>query len=157
MRGGKYSNFEAGTRIPLMVYWPGRVDPGISNALVSQVDFMASFAGLTDYELPHSAGPDSFNVLPALLGESKTGRDHVVEYAGALSLRKGAWKLIMPSKGPKLNRAVNIELGNDPEAQLYDVFSDPGETKNVAGGHPEIVKELTAMLQKIRTEGRSRP
>jgi arylsulfatase A-like enzyme len=155
-RGGKYSIFEAGTRIPMMVRWPGRVKPGVSGALVSQVDFLASFGSLIGEKLPQSAGPDSFDVLAALLGESQTGRDHLVEQAGVLSLRQGNWKLILPGKGQRVNRDVNIELGNDPEVQLYDLSGDPGETKNVAGQHPDRVKELTARLAKIRADGRSR-
>jgi arylsulfatase A-like enzyme len=156
-RGGKYSIFEAGTRIPLIVNWPRRVKPGVSTALVSQVDFLASFAGLTGGKLPHNAGPDSFDVMPALLGEAKSGRDHVVEHAGVLSLRKGNWKLILPGKGPRFNANVSIELGNDPAPQLYDVSLDQAETKNLAMQHPEKVRELTAMLERIRKEGRSRP
>ena len=156
-RGGKYSIFEAGTRIPLIVNWPRRVKPAVSTALVSQVDFLASFAGLTGGKLPQNAGPDSFDVMPALLGEAKSGRDHLVEHAGVLSLRKGNWKLILPGKGARFNPNVNIELGNDLQPQLYDVSGDRAETKNLAAQHPEKVRELTAMLEKIRKDGRSRP
>ncbi len=156
-RGGKYSNFEGGTRVPLITHWRGRTRPCVSDALVSQVDFLASLASLAGVTLPHEAGPDSFNVLPALLGQSETGRDHLVVHAGSLSLRKGRWKLIMPSSGPRYNRNVNIELGNDPAPQLYDLEADPGETTNLAQKEPAKVKELMALLEKIRAEGRSRP
>jgi arylsulfatase A-like enzyme len=155
-RGGKYSAFEAGTRVPFVVRWPSRVKPGVSDALVSQMDLMASLASLTGHRLTPEAAPDSFDVLPALLGESKTGRDHLVEHAGALSIRAGSWKLISPSKGARVNRNVNIELGNDPEAQLYDLSRDVGEKVNVAAQNPEKVRELTALLEKIRKAGRSR-
>jgi arylsulfatase A-like enzyme len=156
-RGGKYSNFEAGTRVPLIVRWPGRVKPGVSGALVGQVDFLSSLAALTGQQLPAAAAPDSFNVLPALLGDANSGRDHLVEHANVLSLRQGQWKLIQPSDRAKLNKNTNIELGNDPKPQLYNLAGDPGETKNLAAQHPDKVKELTAQLEKIRTEGRSRP
>ena len=73
LRGGKYSNFEAGTRVPFLVRWPGRVKPGVSDALVSQIDLFASLAAFTRQSLPVGAAPDSENVLPALLGRSKTG------------------------------------------------------------------------------------
>ena len=89
LRGGKYSTFEGGTRVPFIVRWPGRVKPGVSDALVCQVDFLASFAALTGQSPAADDAPDSFNVLPALLGRPKTGRDHLVEHAGALSLIAG--------------------------------------------------------------------
>jgi arylsulfatase A-like enzyme len=91
-----------------------------------------------------------------LLGKSSTGRDHLVEHAGTLSLIKGQWKYIEPSKGPKVNRNVNIELGNDPQPQLYNLSNDLGEKHNLAAEHPEIVKELSALLKKIRSDGRTR-
>ena len=68
-RGGKYSRWEGGTRMPFIVSWPGKIKPGISNALVTQTDFFASFAALIGQEVPKGAAPDSVNVLPALLGE----------------------------------------------------------------------------------------
>ena len=147
-RGGKYSSFEAGTRVPFIVRWPGRVKPGVSGALVSQVDFLASFSALLQQPLAQTA--DSENVLPALLGESKTGRSVLVEQAGSLSLRQGTWKYIAPGKGPRINANTNTELGNDPEPQLYDLAADPGEQKNLATAHPEKVKELAAMLEALR-------
>ena len=156
-RGGKYSNFEGGTRVPFIVRWPGRVKPGVSDALVCQVDFIASFAALTGQQLSAGDAPDSFNVLPALLGESKTGRDHLVEHAGALSLRKGHWKYIEPGQGPKLNQNTNTELGNDPAGQLYNLADDLGEAKNLASSHPERAKEMFTLLQKLRVQSRSRP
>jgi arylsulfatase A-like enzyme len=131
LRGGKYSNFEGGTRVPFIVRLPGRVKPGVSDALVCQVDFVASFAALAGRQLAAADAPDSFNVLPALLEDSKAGRDHLVEHAGMVSLREGQQKLIPPGKGPKRNAATSTELGNDPGGQLYDLSVDLGETKNV--------------------------
>jgi arylsulfatase A-like enzyme len=157
LRGGKYSAFEAGTRVPFLARWPGRVKPGVSDALVCQVDFPASFAALAGQKLADGDAPDSFNVLPALLGESRQGRDHLVEQAAVLSLRQGPWKLIEPGKGPKVFATTGIESGQAPEAQLYDLADDLGETKNVAARHPERVKELRERLQRIRSDGRSRP
>jgi arylsulfatase A-like enzyme len=157
LRGGKYSNFEGGTRVPLLVRWPARIKPGQSEALVCQIDFPASLAELAGKTLAESDAPDSFNVLPALLGESMQGREHLVEHARALSLRKGAWKLIEPSPGPKLSTNTNTELGNEAAAQLYDLRGERGETKNVASQHPEVVRELSALLESIKSNGRSRP
>ncbi len=157
LRGGKYSNFEAGTRVPFIVRWPGRVKPGVSDALVSQVDFLASFAAFTNQKLGEADAPDSFNVLPALLGKSKAGREHLVEQASVLSLRVGQWKYIEPSKGPKIQKNTNTETGNDPDGQLYNLASDLGETNNLASRHPDRGKAMAARLQQIRQNDRSRP
>ncbi len=143
LRGTKYSLYEAGTRVPFLARWPARIKPGVSDALVCQIDLLASFAALAGRDLAPEAGPDSLNVLPALLGESKEGRDHLVEHAGGQSLRKGPWKLV-----PKTPRGP---------AELFDLSRDLGETKSVAAEHPEIVTGMTELLEKLRSQGRSRP
>ena len=157
LRGGKYSRFEAGTRVPFIVRWPARVKPGVSHALVSQVDLMASLAALTGQPLGNTEALDSIDVLAALLGQSKKGREHIVEHAGGLALRLGDWKYIEPRQGLKRSATTNIELGNDPEPQLYDLSKDPGEARNLAAQHPERVKNMETLLQKISRDGRSRP
>ncbi len=156
LRGGKYSNFEAGTRVPFIVRWPAQIKRGVSNALVSQIDFLASFAAFTQQSLAPADAPDSHNVWSALLGKNKAGREHLVEQASALSLRVGNWKYIEPNRGPKVSANTNTETGNDPNGQLYDLGNDVGEQHNVAAQHPEKVQEMSARLQKIRQDGRSR-
>lgn len=155
-RGGKYSNFEGGTRVPLLVRWPGRVKPGISSALVGQQDFLASFARLTGQALPAEAGPDSFDVLDALLGNARKGRAHIVEHARALAYREGDWKMIEGSDGPGVNRQTNTELGNAPAARLFDVAKDRNERTDLAEKFPDRVRAMQAALAKIRAAGRSR-
>jgi arylsulfatase A-like enzyme len=155
LRGGKYSAFDGGTRVPFVVRWPGQVKPGVSDAPLSQVDLLASFASLTGQTLPGDAAPDSFNVLPALLGKSKTGRPHIVEHANALSLIVGDWKVIQPRNGQK--RSAGNETGNDPMPQLFDLRTDLAEQRNVAAEHPEKVREMLAFLEKIAKDGRTRP
>jgi arylsulfatase A-like enzyme len=157
LRGGKYSIFEAGTRVPFLVRWPGHVKPGISDALVCQIDFLASFAAMTGQKLAPGDAPDSFNELSALLGESPTGRETLVEHAGSLAVRRGPWKLIEPRKGARKTANTNIETGRAPQPQLYNVADDAAEKKNVAAEHPDTVKQLQALLNKIRTEPGSRP
>lgn len=157
LRGGKYSAFDAGTRVPFIVRWPGRVKAGTSDALVCQIDLAASFAAM--FHRPPADGdiPDSFNILPALLGQSPTGRDHLVEQAVALSIIEGDWKYIEPGKGSKFNAATNTELGNDPKPQLYNLKTDISEKNNVADQHPDKVEHLADLLEKIRSSPRSRP
>ncbi len=157
LRGGKYSNFEGGTRVPFIVRWPARVKPGVSAALVCQVDLLASFAALTGQTLPADAAPDSFDVLPALLGEAAQGRDHLIEHAAQTALRAGPWKYIPPGKGAKVTASTNTETGIDPAPQLYDLTADPGETRNLAAKQPERAAEMAARLERIKAAGRSRP
>ena len=145
-RGGKYTPYEAGTRVPFIVHWPARVKPGTSDALVCQVDLMASLAELTSQELTDDTGPDSFNVLPALVGERPTARDHLIEQGGPLALRKGKWKLVTR---PNAQRPAG-------RTELYDLSADPAERTNLAGEHPHVVRELTAFLEELRSRGRSR-
>jgi arylsulfatase A-like enzyme len=159
LRGGKGSVFEGGTRVPFLVRWPVRVKPGISQALVSQVDLLASFAALTGQKLEGDAGPDSFNILPALMGESKEGRECLVEHSGVLALRQGTLKFIEPvkGKGSAVSRDTKVETGNLPQGQLYRLGEDLGERDNQIVGDPSKAAELAARLEQIRANPRSRP
>jgi arylsulfatase A-like enzyme len=155
-RGGKYSNFEGGTRVPFIVRWPARVRPSVSGALVSQVDLIASFSAMLRRPPADSGARDSENLLSALLGTSKSGRSTLVEQAGALSLRQGRWKYIAPGQGARIQPNTKIELGNDPEPQLYDLATDPGERTNLATTRPAKVRELAGILERIQA-GRPQP
>jgi arylsulfatase A-like enzyme len=155
LRGGKYSLFEGGTRIPFMARWPNHIKPGTSDALICQVDFTSTFANLTNQKLASDAAPDSFDMLPALLGESKTGRKILVEHGTGLALRKGEWKFIAPHQTVRKN--ANPETGISTEAQLYNLDDDIGERKNVASANPEITKALADELGRIEKTSKSRP
>lgn len=157
LRGGKYSNFEGGTRVPMMARWPGRIKPGVSHAIVGQHDFFASFAALTGQKLSAEAAPDSFNVLPALLGDAKQGREWIVEHARALSMRKGEYKMIEANAGPMVQPNTNTEMGGGRSPQLYRVTNDIAEQHDLAAQMPEKVQELKALLDKVKADGRSRP
>lgn len=157
LRGGKYSAFDAGTRVPFMLRWPGRIKVGTSAALVSQIDFCASFAALTGQTLASADAPDSFNMLPALLGEKPAGREQLVEHAQTLGLIQGSWKYIKPGKGPAMAQRTHTETGLTLQPQLYNLAEDIGEKHNVANQHPDIVKELAAKLEAIQATPKSRP
>ncbi len=150
LRGNKYSAYEAGTRVPFIVRWPARVQPGVSAALVSQVDFLASMAALTGQKFDARTAPDSQNQLASLLGESPRGRTNLVEQGGPLALREGAWKFIPPASGARLNWNTKTETGNATEAQLFNLADDLGETNNLAAAQPERAKKMAAQLQAIR-------
>ena len=155
LRGGKYSAFDGGTRVPFIVSWKGKVKSGVSNAALSHIDLFASFAKLTSQKLSQLTAPDSHNNLAVLLGKSNKGRDYIIEHAltGTLSIIKGNWKYIEPSYGKRFDENTNIELGNYEEAQLYNLSVDLGEKNNVATENKAKVKELSALLKSIREVG----
>ncbi len=152
-RGGKYSAFEAGTRVPFIVSWKGAIQPGkVNTALFSQIDLYASLASLAGSAVEVGQAPDSKNALPVLLNKTNESRDFLIEQSinSTLSLIRGNWKYIEPSKGVKINKDTNTELGNLPEPQLYNLADDPGETKNLASAYPERVMEMKQMLESIK-------
>lgn len=150
-RGGKYSAFEGGTRVPMIVRWPNKIAAGTkSDALVCHIDFLASFAALVGQSLPEDVAIDSVNVLPALLGKTQVGREELVEQAGGLALRQGNWKYIPPRKGPAINKNTNIELGVDPNGFLFNLENDPGEQNNLISSLPDKAKAMAERLQAIR-------
>lgn len=152
-RGGKYSAFEAGTRVPFIVSWKGKIKTGkVNDALFSQVDLYASLANLAGVEVEEGQAPDSKNNLAVLLNETNKPRAFLVEQSlnSTLSLLVGNWKYIEASKGPKINKDTNTELGNLPEPQLYNLAADPGETKNIAAAYPGKLKEMQELLESIK-------
>jgi len=156
LRGGKYSAFEAGTRIPWIMSWPGVIKPQVSDGLVCQLDLLTSFAALLNQPLADNEGTDSYNVLNALLGKTSIGRDELVTQGGPLSIIQGDWKYIEPRSGEAVYPLVHIESGHSAEPQLYNLKNDLGEKNNVALQNPERVKEMSELLQKIKKENRIR-
>ena len=151
-RGGKYSSFEGGTRVPGIVSWPGKVIPGLSDKLLCQIDMLASFAGMLKVNLPAGAAPDSENHLDAWMNKGGKGREYLVlqNLQNNLSIVSGDWKYIAPGKGQLKNLQTNTELGNLPQPQLYNLKTDPGEQTNLAGQQPGIVKKLDDQLNRIK-------
>jgi arylsulfatase A-like enzyme len=150
-RGGKYSAFEAGTRVPMIVKWTGRVEEGIvSPALFSQVDMLASFAAFTGQEYDSTDAKDSRNHWDALTGKDLNGRDGLVQEAiqNVLTyVRNDGYKYISAHDGPEIVPwGTGIETGFSTDEQLYDLNSDPGETVNIASGKPEILEKLKSLL-----------
>lgn len=151
LRGGKYSLYDGGTRVPFIVRWPGTVAPGTSDALLSQIDFYASFAALVGQPLaPHEA-PDSHNMLDALLGKSPHGREELIVEGtqGKTVLRWQRWAFIPPHPGPAVNTNTDIELGNAAKRQLYDLSGDIGQMCDLANEHTDLADQLEARLRKL--------
>lgn len=149
-RGGKYSALEGGTRIPLIVSWPGQVKPQVSPALVSQMDLLASFSKLIQQPIPAGEASDSENLLDAFMGKSQKGRSVFVEQGGPLTLLKDGWKYISPGNGTPFMKDVGIETGYLPTPQLYHLTEDLAEKNNLADKYPERVKEMAAVLEEIK-------
>lgn len=151
LRGGKYSTYEAGTRVPMLINWPAKIKPQVSDAMVCQIDFIASFANFFNKKLPAREASDSEDMLNALLGKSLKGRKVLVKQGmNSVAIVQGEWKYIEPNAGPSINKLVNIELANSALPQLYNLKLDIGEKNNVASQHPELVKELSEILQGIK-------
>ena len=150
LRGGKYSSFEAGTRVPTIVKWAGHITGGkISDALVCQIDLLTSLAKLAQYHLPSELQLDASMQLNAWIGKDKIGRSYLIEQGMVPNaIVKGVWKYIQPTKGLSVSRYTNIELANRAEPQLYNLKSDPGEKNNLANTYPEILKSLSELLTK---------
>jgi len=160
-RGHKADIYEGGHRVPFVVRWPGHIQAGgNSNQVICLTDLMATVAAIVEKDLDPSAGVDSYSMLPALLSESTDPlREATVHHSvnGSFSIRKGDWKLIFcPGSGgwsdPKPQSPGIEDL---PPMQLYDLSNDPGETENQYELFPEVVSELTALMEKYIREGRS--
>jgi arylsulfatase A-like enzyme len=146
-RGGKYSLYEAGTRVPFVTYWKGNVSPAVSEALVCQIDLLASLANLTGGD---AGVTDSQEMLDVLLGKNEKGRKELVlEATSRTALRKDNWMMIPPYKGVAIAKQVNIETGNSEEYQLFDLKTDPGQLNNLAQHNPEKLKEMIALYEEI--------
>lgn len=150
-RGGKYSIYEAGTRVPCIVRWPGTVPAGaVTDVLAGQIDWFASLARLLGRTLPSGAAPDSEEHLVTwLCGER--GRTMLAYQSNNenVAVTDGRWKYIPPFPGPLHAWGTGIELGNSPAECLYDMQSDPEERNDVAAEHPEVIARLRGELQKL--------
>ncbi|WP_289053757.1 sulfatase family protein [Carboxylicivirga marina] len=141
-RGGKYQIYEGGTRVPFIVSWPAKIKPGVSNALVNQVDLLGSLASFLNVPLNDDEGIDSRNTMDAFLGKSEQGLPDMIEEAiKHKALRRGDWKYI-----PAHPRTyASPEMGK----QLYNLANDPGEQNNLIEEQPEIAKSMAEELGKL--------
>lgn len=157
LRGGKYSAFEGGTRVPFIVRWPGVTPNGLTDStIVSHIDLLASFGSLLDARIPRGSAPDSQNALDAITGRDFTSRPWVIEqaYDNTLSVRTPEWKYIHPSKGPAIVPwGTEIETGLRNEPQLFHT-SDRDELHNVAAKYPDVVNEMEAIIAGERNKSK---
>ena len=167
-RGMKRDQWEGGHRVPFIARWPGKIQSGsTSHQTICQTDIIATCAAITGYKLPENAAEDSFNILPALISEDKGEaiRPYTLHQTNRLGLaiRQGPWKYL-DHQGSAGNRYEQERMAPfriedsapDAPGQLYNLDTDPGETRNLYHKHPERVKELKAILEKSKASGRSR-
>lgn len=140
LRGGKYSLYDAGTRVPFFLYWKGHIRHFESHALVSHLDIPASLGALIGAEVPDSL--DTQNRLSTFLGRSRKGRSSlVIEAQGRLALRHGRYALIPPYKGKPVNITGN-EMGIEDHYALYDLRADPSQRRDLSARHPRLTERL---------------
>ena len=139
-RGGKYMPNDGATRVPFVVSWPGKIKPGVSDGLVGQIDFLASFASLIGVEIPEGQAKDSRNLLPVFMGESDQGVEYLLQgFKAQSALRYRNWKYI-PAR-PKKN----------VQEQLYKLDKDIGEQNNIVEQNPEMAQHMMDMMNKMLT------
>ena len=162
-RGNKADIFDGGHHIPFLVKWPKQIKAGsTSDQLICLNDFFATCAEITGGKVTDEMAEDSVSILPALLNRAeKPLHEAVVHHSinGSFAIRQGKWKLeFCPGSGgwsdPKPGSADSKAL---PALQLYDLSVDIGETKNLQAEHPQVVADLTKLLEKYIADGRSTP
>ncbi len=162
LRGGKHNVWEGGFKVPFLVRWPGHVPAGtVCSEMISLADLLATTAAIVGEKLPApSAGAeDSFNVLPAFLGqEAPPARSDMFIHSsdGVFAIRKGPWKWIEGVPVDDIKAGVRKTHADEFKPQLYNLKEDPAETKDVSAAHPDVVKELSALLNRYRDGGYSR-
>ena len=155
LAGQKTEVFEGGHRAPLLIRWPGRVQPASkSDQLVALTDLLATTADLLGTSLPENAGEDSFSFLHALEETDPKGRvrESCVHDSngGLFAIRAGKWKLILGQGGGGLGWNPQDHDSKEPAGQLFNLDEDLGESNNLYEEHPEIVARLRQQLSRIR-------
>ena len=145
LKGYKRDLYEGGIRVPMIAVWDGKIKPGQETDHISAFwDVLPTVAEITGVSTPKNI--DGISFLPTLLGETQNQHDYLYwefhEKGGRKALRKGDWKL------------VNYDVKNPEKTtiELYNLVDDIGEENNVAAKHPELVKELTKLMNSARTE-----
>ena len=158
-RGRKHSIYEGGFRVPFLIRWPRRVQPGtVCDETINLVDIYATLAALIDHTVSRDedVAEDSFNVLPAIVGEphEEPLRPSMIVHSpnGNFAIRRGPWKYVEGKPSPTLKR---IPRRDEVHAQLYNLRDDPGEQHNVINDHPDVVELLASLLGEQRASGRS--
>ena len=149
LRGAKGSTWEGGVRVPAIFWQPGTVQPGVTVGIGSEMDLLPTFARLAGAVVPAGRSLDGEDLTVTLTKGAPSPRDTVFYYNGArlAGVRHGAFKLhLAMAAGNGATGAAAIPAPANPAWELYNLDEDPSEAFNVADKHPEIVRELTAMM-----------
>lgn len=164
LRGRKGDIWEGGIRMPLIARWPGKIRAGsTSHHVAGLVDLPATLASVAQVSLPENAAADSYNLLPAFkaaVGEQPIRPAIVLQSLGPqdLAIRQGPWKLIpwLGSGGFLTQPKRRDPAVGEPAGQLYHLARDPAEQHNVYAEEPEIVAQLSRLLERYRRADNTR-
>jgi arylsulfatase A len=144
LRGGKADLYEGGIRVPMVARWPGVIEAGSTSGHVSAFwDFLPTACELAG--VPRPANVDGISYLPTLLGRSQAAHPYLY---WELAKRDEPW--IVPRQAVRADTWKLVRNGEAPP-ELYDLGDDPGESRDLAGGRPEIVGQLVHLLNTART------
>ena len=149
LRGAKGSTWEGGMRVPAIFWQPGTVLPGVTMGIGSEMDLLPTFARLAGASLPPGRSLDGQDLSATLTKGAPSPRETVFYYNGAklTGVRHRAFKLhLAVAAGSGASGAAPIPGPAAPAWELYNVDEDPSEKFNLADTHPELVRELTAMM-----------
>jgi arylsulfatase A-like enzyme len=155
LREGKGSTWEGGMRVPGLAWWPGKIKPSVCRDVACTMDLFTTCAKLGGATIPQDRVVDGRDITPLLLGTGGVERDIFCYYRGQrlYAARVGAWKahfITQPAYGPE--KPVTHEV---PE--LYNLEEDPGEIRNVAAMHPDIITQIQTAVAKHRATVKSAP
>jgi len=150
LRGGKYSLFEAGTKVPFIAYWKGKIKPGVSNKIISQIDLFNSISSIVGADYKSKDGIDFSNLI--INNQGKGRKELILEATTRTAYRNGDWVMIPPYNGPAIGPNVKIELGNSSDFKLYNLKEDPSQKTNLSKKEPEKLEEMISSFVKIRGE-----
>ncbi|MBI5771543.1 MAG: sulfatase [Verrucomicrobia bacterium] len=151
LRDGKGSTWEGGMREPAIAWWPGRIRAGsVCREIASTMDLFVTGSALAGAPIPADREIDGVNILPLLTGTGTVQRDAYLYYRGTrlFAARLGPWKahfLTQTGYG-----VPNPETHTPP--LLFNVQSDPGENRNVAADHPDVLAQIAAAVEKHRAK-----
>ena len=156
-RGQKTDVLEGGHRVPFMISWPEKMAGGqVSDQVICTTDIMATCVAAAGLSLPQGSAEDSVDFMPVLEGNHQDGalREFTIHHSGSgmFALRKGDWKLIAGKGSGGRTRMPKSAA----RIQLYNLKDDPGETTNLQAKHPEVVQELSALLEACKASGGGR-
>ena len=149
LRGGKFSTFEGGQRVPCIMWAPGRIPAGTEcDALASTLDILPTIAAITATKLPADRVIDGMDISALLNGTAKTVRKEFLYYGSngdIEGIREGDWKLLEVKTDPKKSKAATSDLA----VMLFNLAEDDGEKCNLAAEKPELVERMRLRMTEL--------